>query len=107
MARHGIPTARFRIATAAETTIEILRSGAFGPADTPVVIKADGLAAGKGLIVARSRADAEAAVQSLVSGHLIDKSAARQIVIEAALEGREVSLLLFCDGTNFALMPPA
>lgn len=107
LARHQIPTARFKIVDSAAEAIAVLRSGEFGPPGGPVVIKADGLAAGKGVVVAGSRAEAEKAVYDMVSGTLIDAAAARQIVIEEALTGTEVSLLLFCDGDSFALMPAA
>src|SRR5687767_2368028 len=66
MARHGIPTAVYRVADSPVQAIEFLRSGEFGDADAPVVIKADGLAAGKGVIVAATRAEAEKAVDDLM-----------------------------------------
>ena len=84
-----------------------MASGKFGSSDSSVVLKADGLAAGKGVIIANSHAEAKAAVLQLVSGDLIDAAAAQQIVIEEALAGTEVSLLLFSDGSNYALMPAA
>lgn len=107
MERHGIPTARFGLANSVSRALDLLRSGEFGAPDSAVVVKADGLAAGKGVVVARSRAAAEQAVQDLMTGGLVAAEAAHQIVIEEALPGREVSLLLFSDGRNFALMPPA
>ena len=70
-------------------------------------MKADGLAAGKGVVVAASRAEAEKAVGDLASGLLVDQQAAKQILIEEALAGQEVSILLFADGENYALMPAA
>ena len=107
MRRHKIPTAEYHVANSAEEALVVLRSGRFGPPDAAVVVKADGLAAGKGVVVARSRADAEQAVSELASGALVSPEAAKQIVIEEALEGREVSVLLFTDGRDYALMPPA
>ena len=107
MVRHQIPTARFALANSVSEALDLLGSGEFGPAAAPVVVKADGLAAGKGVIVARSRDEAEHAVQDLMTGGLVAAAAARQIVIEEALQGREASLLLFSDGTSYALMPPA
>lgn len=107
MQRHGVPTARFRTATSADEAKEILRSGEFGGENSPVVIKADGLAAGKGVVVAKDRAEAERAIDEIMSGELVGKEAAGKIVIEEAMTGKEVSLLLFADGKNFALMPPA
>jgi phosphoribosylamine--glycine ligase len=107
MRRHKIPTAEYSIAHSVDEALKTLRSGAFGPPNSPVVVKADGLAAGKGVVVAPSRAAAETAINELASGTLVAHEAAKQIVIEEALEGREVSVLLFADGHDYALMPPA
>jgi phosphoribosylamine--glycine ligase len=107
MARHNIPTARYRIADSISDAQRILESGEFGGEDSSVVIKADGLAAGKGVIVARSRSEASSGINDLMEGHIVGTDAARRIVIEEALTGREASLLLFADGRNYALMPPA
>lgn len=107
MRRHAIPTAEYSVANSPDEALEVLRSGKFGPPQSPVVIKADGLAAGKGVVVATSRAVAETAVRDLASGNLVASEAARHIVIEEALEGSEVSILLFADGRDYALMPPA
>ncbi|MCV4614894.1 hypothetical protein OFM04_33875, partial [Escherichia coli] len=65
MLRHQIPTARFSLAGSPAEAVSILQSGFFGPAETPVVVKADGLAAGKGVVVAPDRSSAIAAVESL------------------------------------------
>ena len=107
MLRHRIPTARHRIAESVEEASAILESGAFGGKDAPVVVKADGLAAGKGVIIAGSHAEAVSAVRELMTGDTVSAEAARRIVIEEALSGREVSLLLFSDGKDFRLMPSA
>ena len=107
MSRHGVPTAVYRVADSPAKAIEYLRSGEFGPAEAPVVIKADGLAAGKGVVVAGSRAEAEAAVEDLMVRHVAGDKAAERIVLEEALTGTEASLLLFADGKDYALMPPA
>ena len=105
MQRHGIPTARYRVAPAQKAEA-ILKSGEFGNEDAAVVIKADGLAAGKGVFVATNRAAALAALNELKSG-VVGAGAAKQLVIEEALSGREVSLLMFSDGKDFRLMPAA
>jgi phosphoribosylamine--glycine ligase len=105
MTRHRIPTAAYRVAAGPEEAIECLRSGEFGIG--PVVIKADGLAAGKGVVVASNRAEAEKAVEQLMIDHVAGREAAQRVVIEEALVGREASLLLFADGRNYALMPAA
>lgn len=107
MRRHQIPTAEYCVANSADQALAALRSGKFGAPDSPVVVKADGLAAGKGVIVAPSRNDAEKAVADLGSGTLVASAATRQLLIEEALEGREVSVLLFADGRDYALMPAA
>lgn len=107
MARHHIPTARHRTAASIAEANAILRSGAFGGEDAPVVVKADGLAAGKGVIIAGSRAAAQQAVQEMMSGKTVGADAARRVVIEEALSGPEVSLLLFSDGRDYRLMPAA
>src|SRR5215813_1073772 len=65
MQRHRIPTARYRVASSVDEASEYLRSGEFGDESSPVVMKADGLAAGKGVVVATNRADAEDAMESI------------------------------------------
>lgn len=107
MRRHKIPTAEYCVANSAAEALEVLRGGTFGSPHAPVVVKADGLAAGKGVVVAPSRAEAEEAVAEIAGGTLVSREAAKQILIEEALEGREVSVLLFADGRDYALMPPA
>ena len=104
MARHSIPTANYKTAFSIVEAKEILNSGFFGDENSPVVVKADGLAAGKGVVVAQNRKEAIEAVDELEQ--LAGKNAADKIVLEECLIGREVSLIMFCDGKNFALMPP-
>lgn len=107
MLRHRVPTARHRVASTVEEALEVLRGGEFGGEDSPVVVKADGLAAGKGVVVAQSRAEAEQAVVALMEGGRVGSDAAERVVIEEALAGREASLLLWTDGRDYRLMPPA
>lgn len=107
MARHRIPTARYRVADSADSAREVLLSGEFGAEDSCVVVKADGLAAGKGVVVAASLAEAESAVEDMMERGSVGMDAARRVVIEETLEGREASLLLFTDGRDYALMPAA
>ena len=107
MARHGIPTAAYRSADSPARALEFLRSGEFGSADSAVVIKAEGLAAGKGVVVAATRVEAEQAVDDLMVLHVAGETAAERVVIEQALMGTEASLLLFSDGQDYALMPAA
>ena len=104
MRRHWIPTSHYRVATSFDEAKEVLRSGEFGDANNSVVIKADGLAAGKGVFVAANRHQAFAAVDDLRNG-AAGPEAAGKIVIEEALTGPEVSVLLFSDGHDYRLMP--
>lgn len=104
MARHGVPTAKYINAHSASFAALELESGDLGDAATPVVVKADGLAAGKGVVVAKDRAEALSAINDLAS--IVGSDAAERIVLEECLVGKEVSLLMFVDGENFALMPP-
>jgi phosphoribosylamine---glycine ligase len=106
MARHSIPTARYRIAISFDEAERLLESGEFGDQNAGVVIKADGLAAGKGVFVADDRAQAFRALNDLRNG-VAGVEAARQIVIEERLDGPEVSILLFSDGKDYRLMPVA
>jgi phosphoribosylamine--glycine ligase len=103
MARHGVPTAKFTTSHSPAFAILELESGDFGGPDSPVVVKADGLAAGKGVVVARNRAEAITAINEMAS--VVGTAAAEKIVLEECLTGREVSLLMFVDGEDFALMP--
>jgi len=106
MRRHAIPTARYQIVSSAEEGVSVLQAAKFGDSDKSVVIKADGLAAGKGVFVAANHAEAANALNELKSG-AVGAEAAERIIVEEKLEGREVSLLLFADGKNFQLMPAA
>lgn len=107
MARHAIPTALYRTADSASQALEFVRSGEFGSSDHPVVIKADGLAAGKGVVVASNRSEAETAIGNLMIDKVAGSNAADRLVIEEALSGVEASVLLFSDGRDYVLMPPA
>ncbi len=94
MMRHGIPTGRFEIADSAEKALAVLRSGEFG---LPVVIKADGLAAGKGVIICKTIEEADQAVYSIMVEQQFGE-AGRQILIEEFLRGQEVSFIVVADG---------
>lgn len=107
MARHHIPTAAYRVAESPSQAVEYLRSGVFGAAESPVVIKADGLAAGKGVVVAANHTEAEQAITDLMVHHVAGREAAQRVVLEQALSGTEASLLVFTDGRDYALMPAA
>lgn len=103
MARHGVPTAKYVTAHSPDFALLELESGDFGDEASPVVIKADGLAAGKGVVVASNRREAIAAINDLAG--IAGAEAAEKIVLEECLFGREVSLIMFADGEDFALMP--
>lgn len=107
MVEHGIPTARYRVADSPQEAISVIRKGEFGSKDSPLVVKADGLAAGKGVIVAESALAAEKAVEDLMIHHIAGRKAAASVVLEEALVGQEVSVLAFVDGRDYALMPVA
>ena len=94
MARHKIPTAGFETFTdAAAAHAHIDRQGA------PIVIKADGLAAGKGVVVAMDLAEAHAAIDDMLSGNKLGSAGAR-VVIEDFLDGEEASFIVLVDGKN-------
>ena len=107
MARHSIPTARYKTANSANEAIEILNSGEFGNETDAVVVKADGLAAGKGVVCATTRAEAIKAIEEMMIQGSVGKEAAQRVVLEEMMTGREASQILFADGKDFVLMPAA
>lgn len=102
MRLNNIPTAQFRRFTKAELdqALEYVAKHTL-----PVVIKADGLAAGKGVIVASTHAEAELAVQDILGGQFGKSGAA--IVVEDFLEGQEASLFVVTDGIDYVVLAPA
>lgn len=99
MQRHNIPTAAYKTFSELEPAIEyVKKQGA------PIVIKADGLAAGKGVTVATSVDEALAALEDIFVDHRFGKAGAK-VVIEEFLEGEEFSLMSFANGTDFWVMP--
>jgi phosphoribosylamine--glycine ligase len=101
LAEAGVPTARFGVFTEAGPAVEFLRT-----LDGPWVVKTDGLAAGKGVLVTDSLAEAEADVAAKLSGDAFG-AAGQRLVIEEGLTGPECSLLVLCDGTRLAPLAPA
>jgi phosphoribosylamine--glycine ligase len=89
--RHSIPTAEFERFTDREAALRHVRSHG-----APIVVKADGLASGKGVLVAQTLGEAEDAIQSMFSGAF--GSAGAEVVIEELLEGEEISFFALCDG---------
>ena len=94
LARHKIPTADYQNFTEVEPALAYLREKG-----APIVIKADGLAAGKGVIVAMALAEAEDAVRDMLSGNAFGDAGAR-VVIEEFLDGEEASFIVMVDGAN-------
>ncbi len=101
LAEAGVPTARFGVFDRPAPAVEFLRS-----LPGPWVVKTDGLAAGKGVLVTESLAEAEADVEAKLSGEAFG-AAGRQVVIEEGLVGEECSLLVLCDGERLAALAPA
>jgi phosphoribosylamine--glycine ligase len=94
MVRHGLPTARHAtFANAAEAKAYVDREGA------PIVVKADGLAAGKGVVVATTREEAHGAIDAMLTARSLGEAGAR-VVLEQFLQGEEASFIVMCDGTH-------
>lgn len=99
MKKYGIPTAAYETFDDEEKAIAYLKAN-----DTyPIVIKADGLASGKGVIIAQSEEEAIDTVKDMLEGYTFS-GAGRSVVIEEFMEGEEASMLCFCDGTNVVPM---
>ena len=103
MRRHHVPTAHYRVCTTADQATAAIRSGEFGEA---LVVKADGLAGGKGVVVAPNRTTAEAAVHAA----MVDRSfgdAGSRVVLEELLTGPEVSFFVVADGEHYVTLQSA
>ena len=96
--RHNIPTASYGVFTKVSEAVIYLRQ-----VGAPIVVKADGLAAGKGVILAQTVAEAEAAVRDMLSGNTFGE-AGHSVVIEEFLTGEEASFIAMVDGTNILPM---
>ena len=94
MQRHNIPTASYAVFTDAESAIDHLKTQNY-----PLVIKADGLAAGKGVIIADDLDTAIAAANDMLSTKRFGEAGSR-VVVESFLEGEEISFIVMCDGKN-------
>ena len=94
LARHGIPTAYYAVHTDVDAAIAYIRGKG-----APIVVKADGLAAGKGVVVAMTLAEAETAVCDMLSGNAFGSAGAR-VVIEEFLDGEEASFISMVDGVT-------
>jgi phosphoribosylamine--glycine ligase len=100
MQRHRIPTAKFTVAESFEDAIKALAGFSL-----PVVVKADGLAAGKGVVVARSREEAEKALDEFMRQKTLG-SAGEKVVLEECLTGEELSFIILTDGRGVLPMVP-
>ena len=98
MARHGIPTAEYMSFTDQAAAIDYIKAKG-----APIVVKADGLAAGKGVIVAQTQQQAIAAVEDMLSGNSFGE-AGHRVVIEEFLAGEEASFIVIADGENALAM---
>ncbi len=98
MRKCGVPTARFEVFHEIEPALKFIESS-----KKPVVVKADGLAAGKGVIVAADKEEAKKAVKGILKDRIFGE-AGKQVVIEECLSGEEVSVLACVDGKNFVLL---
>jgi phosphoribosylamine---glycine ligase len=103
MARYGIPTARHAVAASGDEALALLRDGRFG---FPVVLKADGLAAGKGVVIAPDLDTAVGAVGDMMEGHRFG-AAGDRLVIEEYMSGREASFFVLTDGVRARVLPSA
>lgn len=101
MQRHNIPTANYTVCASGEEARESLHLFHF-----PVVIKADGLAAGKGVVICETKAEAEQTISGLFSGKLLG-SVENTVVIEEFLTGEELSFLVLSDGKHVTPLVPA
>ena len=101
MQKYGLPTAEYKIFTSAESATKYIQAK-----NCPLVVKADGLAAGKGVLLCRSSREALVAVDTIMRQRLFGE-AGDQIVVEEFLEGQEISVLAFSDGQTVLLMDSA
>jgi phosphoribosylamine--glycine ligase len=103
MSRHGIPTAAYRTFASGEYASALAYVRAEG---APIVIKASGLAAGKGAVVCLTLAEAEEALDAMMRREAFG-AASDTVVVEAFMEGEEASIFALCDGTDYVLLSPA
>ena len=103
MARYDVPTAKFQVCASPQEALDGIRTGRFG---YPLVLKADGLAAGKGVVIAPDQAAAEAVVVDMMVSRRFG-AAGDRIVLEEFLEGEEASYFVLADGTRFVAFSSA
>ena len=103
MARHRVPTAAFRVCESADEALATIRRGEF---TFPLVLKADGLAAGKGVVIAEDAPTAEAVIGAMMIDRRFGDAGSR-VVLEEFLVGQEASYFVLADGTDFVLLGSA
>lgn len=101
LARHHIPTAKYIQTNSLEEAYSFINS-----LEVPIVVKADGLCGGKGVIIAQSRDEAKKAAGEMLSGNAFG-DAGTSIVIEEFLDGYELSVFAICDGKDYVVLPAA
>jgi phosphoribosylamine--glycine ligase len=101
LAKYGIPTARYIETDHIGDAFKFIES-----LSAPIVVKADGLCAGKGVIIAQSHDEAKVAVSEMLSGKSFG-DAGKRVVVEEFLDGYELSMFALCDGKDFILLPAA
>lgn len=101
MKKYGIPTAAYEVFTEAEAALSYLKTAKF-----PTVLKADGLALGKGVLICNTYEEAEAGVRAIMTDRQFG-AAGDKLVVEEFMTGREVSVLSFCDGRTIRIMTSA
>ncbi|MEJ2468800.1 MAG: phosphoribosylamine--glycine ligase [Campylobacterales bacterium] len=101
LAKYGIPTARYIETDHIDTAFKFIET-----LPTPVVVKADGLCAGKGVIIAPTHDEAKKAASEMLSGKAFGE-AGKKVIIEEFLDGYELSMFAICDGEDFILLPAA
>ncbi len=100
--KYNIPTAAFIETSSKEEAFKFIDS----MTKTPIVVKADGLCAGKGVIIATSKEEAKNAVSGMLSGESFG-DAGNKVVVEEYLDGYELSIFAICDGDNYVVLPAA
>ncbi|MDR0407477.1 MAG: phosphoribosylamine--glycine ligase [Campylobacteraceae bacterium] len=101
LSRHNIPTARYIQTNSIEQANSFIDT-----LKLPIVVKADGLCAGKGVIIAKSKKEAKETAESMLNGDSFG-NAGKNIVIEEFLDGYELSIFAVCDGENYKIFPAA
>ena len=100
--KYNIPTAKYIETDDMQKAYEFIDS----MEKTPIVVKADGLCAGKGVIIAESKEEAKKAVEEMLSGKAFGE-AGKKVIVEEYLDGFELSMFAICDGKDFVLLPAA